>query len=343
MKNPEMKSGAAMQSDNQIAVVTGANGFVGSHLVDALLARGYAVRCIVRGNSVLKWLHNKNVEICAIGLESIVELKKAFRGVHYIFHIAGVVKSKSEAGYFTGNVDATRNVLEAALEAGSQLNKVLVTSSQTASGPSIDEALKQEDDPCVPITTYGRSKLAQEELTRTYFDRLPCVICRPPAVYGERDTEIFIFFKTFSKGVTTTIGFDEKKISLIHISDLTRGLILAAETPAAASQTYFITSKDVYTWDEIIEVTAKVFGKKALQFKIPHAIVYSIAGIAQFLALFSKQAATLNIEKARDITQHAWICSPVKAAREIGFTQEIGLEQGIRRTVEWYRAQGWIA
>ena len=328
--------------NNPIAVVTGSNGFVGSHLVDHLLEMNYTVRCITRKTSDLKWLKGKKVEIYDCGLFDKEGLRKAFDNADYIYHVAGVVKAKKPEGYFRGNVDPTKSLLETAMEFRHTIKRFLIVSSQTAAGPSYNEKPVDEEDKPHPITTYGRSKLAQERLAAEYMDRLPVTICRAPAVYGERDTEIFIFFQTFARGLFTTIGFDKKLLSLIHVSDLARGFRLAAENPVAAGKIYFISSEKFYTWEEIGEITKNVMKKKPLRVNVPHFIVYFIAAIAQFFALFSKKPATLNLEKARDITRHAWICSTQKAVKEIGYHQELTLEEGIMRTVKWYKEAKWL-
>jgi dihydroflavonol-4-reductase len=329
-------------NNNSIAVVTGANGFVGSHLVDLLLSKNYFVRCITRKTSDLKWLKGKNVEIHDCGLMNKDGLRAAFKDAEYIYHVAGIVKAKKPEDYFKGNVDTTRVLLETALEHKEKLKRFLFVSSGTAAGPSPDGKPVTEDMEAKPLTTYGRSKLAAEELVKTYKDNLPVTICRAAAVYGERDTEIFIFFKTFSRGLMTTIGFDKKLVSLIHVADLARGLYLAATNEKTAGETYFITSEKPSSWEEVGDATQKVLNKKPLTIKIPHPAVYGIAGIAQFFAIFSSKPATLNIEKARDITQKAWISSPDKAFKDFGFLQEISLEEGIKRTIEWYKQVKWI-
>jgi dihydroflavonol-4-reductase len=328
--------------NNPIAVVTGANGFVGSHLVDYLLSRNYTVRCITRKTSDLKWLQGKDVEIYDCGLFDKEGLRKAFNSAEYVYHVAGVVKAKNPEGYFKGNVDPTKSLLETAVEFRDIIKRFLIVGSQTAAGPSYDGKPVDEADAPHPITTYGRSKLAQEKLAGEYMDRLPVTICRAPAVFGERDTEIFIFFQTFAKGLFTTIGFDEKLLSLIHVSDLVRGFLLAAENPVAAGKIYFISSEKFYTWEEIGEITKKVMKKKPLHIKVPHFIVYFMAAIAQFFAFFSSKPATLNLEKARDITRHAWICSTQKAVNEIDYHQEVTIEEGIERTVRWYKEVNWL-
>ena len=328
--------------NNKTVVVTGANGFVGSHLVDLLLNKGYKVRCIVRKTSNLKWLEKKNVEIHDCGLFDLQGIEKVFDGADYIYHVAGVVKSKKPEGYFKGNVDTTKNLLDAALKYKDKIKKFLVVSSQTATGPSLNGQPVNEETVCRPITTYGKSKLAEEDLVKSYMDKLPVTICRAPAVFGERDTEILIFFKTFSKGLMTTIGFDKKKISLIHVADLVNGFRLAAESEKSSGETYFISSEKYYTWEEIGETTSKVLDKKALHVKVPHTIVYSIAAFAQLFTGLSNKPATLNIEKARDITQNSWTCDTGKAVRSLNYHQEITLEEGIKRTCEWYKQMKWL-
>ena len=329
-------------SNKQIAVVTGGTGFVGSHLVDHLLDKGYEVRCITRKSSDLKWLKDKDVKIFDCGLYNKEALREIIQDADYVYHVAGVVKSKTKEGYFRGNVDTTRTLIEATLESNSNLKRFLVVSSQTVTGPSLDGKPVNEETDCRPITTYGKSKLEEEKLVLSFKDKLPITICRAPAVYGERDTEIFIYFKTFSKGLTTTIGFNEKKLSLIHVLDLVNGFYLAATNEKSKSQIYFISSEEFYTWPQINNITSKIIGKKPIVIKVPHFLVYAIAAVAQFAAMFSPKPATLNIEKAKDITQQYWICDTSKAVRELGYRQNISIEEGIKRTIEWYKKMNWI-
>ena len=328
--------------NKEIAVVTGANGFVGSHLVDLLLEKGYKVRCITRKSSNLKWLEGKDIEIHDCGLFDKEGLNKALKDSNYIFHVAGVVKSKTPEGYFKGNVETTRNLLDVSLNYSDSIKRFVVVSSQTVTGPSLDGKPVTEETECRPITTYGKSKLEEEKVALTYSHKLPITICRAPAVYGERDTEIFIYFKTFSKGLTTTIGFNKKVLSLIHVTDLVNGIYMSSKSQKAEGQTYFISSEKYYTWPEINSITANVIGKKAVIAKVPHFLVYTIAAIAQFFAIFSKNAATLNLEKAKDITQQYWVCDTSKAIKDFGYKQNISAEDGIRRTIEWYKKMKWI-
>jgi nucleoside-diphosphate-sugar epimerase len=326
----------------EIAVVTGGNGFVGSHLVDFLLEQNFTVRCITRKSSDLKWLKGKDVEIIDSGLFDKEGLRKAFAGASYLYHVAGVVKSKRKEGYFKGNVETTRTLLETAVEFKDSFKKILIVSSQTAGGPSLDGEPVDEAMEPRPITTYGRSKLEKEKVAKQFMNELPITICRAPAVYGERDTEILIFFKTYHIGIFTTIGLDIKRINLIHVKDLVRGLYLATLSERTKGEIYFIGSEKFYTWEEIGNVTEKSLNRHALHIIVPHFLVYGIAAVAHFFSHFSNKAATLNLEKARDITQKDWICSSQKAFDHFGYKQEISLEEGIKRTVAWYKEMKWI-
>jgi dihydroflavonol-4-reductase len=308
-----------------------------------LLTKDFEVRCIVRKSSNLRWLKNKNVIIFDCGLFNKDGIRKAFNGANYIFHVAGVVKAKNEAGYFRGNVEATKVLLEVAEKFKENIKKFLIVSSQTVSGPSssINKPVNEETE-CKPLTTYARSKLKQEQVTLAFKEIFPVTICRAPAIYGERDTEIFIYFQVFNRGLTTMIGFDKKELSLLHVADLVEGLYLAAISDKANGEIYFISSEKFYTWDEVGQITSKVLNKKAFRIRLPHFIVFTVAAFAQFFAMFSSKPATLNIEKAKDLTQRYWTCDTSKAIHDLGYSQKISIEEGIKRTCDWYKQMKWI-
>lgn len=326
-----------------IISITGATGFIGSHLVDRLLAAGHTVRVLVRASSNLQWLKDKPVTFVSGDITDERTLAPFLEGADFVYHVAGVVKARDRAGYFAGNEGATRAMLETAGRVAPDLKRFLFVSSQTAAGPATSLATPtNEDMPCHPITTYGESKLAAEQAVREYFDEFPCTIVRPPAVYGPRDTEIFIYFQTVARGLNSMIGFDDKRLSLVHVEDLVSGIILAAESERAIGETYFIASDEYYSWPQVGTVTAAALGRSTFTVRLPHAIVFTVAALAQAAASLTGKAATLNLEKARDITQRYWICDVSKARHELGYTQQYPLERGIPHTIAWYREQGWL-
>ena len=324
------------------ALITGATGFVGSHLVDKLLEKHYEVYCLRRKTSSTKWLDGKNVRFVDGDLFSNEVLEKCIKEMDYIFHVAGVVKAKTKEGFFHDNYESTKNLLEITNRVSPNIKKFIFVSSLAASGPAKTEKPTDENTKPDPITTYGLSKLKAEEEVLKYKDKFPITIISPPAVFGPRDAEILIYFKTFSRGLNSVIGFDAKYLSLVYVEDLADGIILAAESNAADGQKYFLSFDKAYNWDEIGDITSKLLGKRAIKIRLPHSVVYSVGYLAELFSTFSRKPATLNLEKCKDITQLRWICSNEKAKKELGFKPKFTLEESFKKTIDWYKEMEWI-
>lgn len=325
-------------------LVTGATGFIGSHVADKLLEKGYEVRCIARKSSNLRWLENKNIEIVSASLDDKATLEKAVEGVDYIYHIAGLTFARDYDEFLKGNRDATKNLLEVAHKVVPYLKRFLFVSSQTVAGPSKSlQVPKDETMECTPITSYGKSKKAAEDEVLKYKDKLPFTVVRAPAVYGPRDTAIFDIFKTVKAGIGTMVGFNDKYISLIHSDDLSRGIIQAAESENAIDQIYFISSEEFYNWKQLIDTIAQTMNKKfVLKIRLPHFVVLTVAAISEFFGKFSAKPPVFNYEKGIDFIQDYWICSTSKAVLEIGYKQMMSLEDGMKNTIDWYKNNKWL-
>ncbi len=323
-------------------LVTGATGFIGSHLVALLLSKGHHVRCLVRKTSNLVWLKDLPVEYIEGDVFDDAVLRKAVSDIDYIYHSAGLTKAKTRDEYFRANAEGTRRLLDAAAAAAPGLRRFLHVSSQAAAGPSpTKDPITEEVEPH-PITNYGRSKLQSEIECASFAGRLRYTICRPPVVYGPRDKDVFEFFQTMNRGLQPMVRFSDSYVSFIHVRDLIRGIVLAAESEKAVGQTYFISSSRVYSWKEIGDASRAALGKWALRLRIPAIGVYAVTSVAELLAKFSPRPALINMEKARDMVQPYWTCDSSKAKRDFGFEQEVSLEEGVADTVRWARAQGWL-
>lgn len=326
------------------ALVTGGTGFIGSQTVDYLLERGYQVVCTVRRSSNLRWLKDKPVELVQASLSDKESLVRAMDGVDYVFHIAGQTAAKNDEEFLRANRDGTESLLKAIEIAKPNLKRFLYCSSLTVSGPAkcLEEPIT-EDMPLNPITAYGRSKKAAEELVYRYFDTLPITIVRPHAVYGPRDEDILDIFKAVNKGLGTLIGFDKKYVSLVHSYDLCRGIIDAAEAPNTLKQAYNLSSERPYTWEEVLPAMSKALGaKRYFALKIPHSVVLSAAYLTEFAGKFMKNPPVFNYEKGKDFIQKYWISSVQKAKKDFGYEQKISLEEGMKITAEWYKKMGWL-
>ena len=323
-------------------LVTGANGFVGSHLVEGLLDKGYQVRCLVRKTSNLKWLSGLKVEYAYGDISEKDSLKEAVRNVDIIIHSAGLTKAKTREEYFKANAEGTRNLMETCLKENPKLQRFVYISSQAATGPGEDEQPKDEAAPCRPVSYYGESKLEGEKIVTGYSSKFPVTIIRPPAVYGPRDTDMLGFFKVVKNGFRISFGKGESYISLVYVKDLVDGILLAAENTKAIGQTYFIADDRVYSWREAFHIIAGALNKKTVPLRIPKSIVFLLAFFSEnFYRLIGKTPA-FNTQKAKEITQRYWGLNVSKAKSELGFIPKFTLERGAAETVRWYKENGWL-
>jgi dihydroflavonol-4-reductase len=323
-------------------IVTGGTGFIGSHTVEQLLADGFRVRCLVRPRQInLRWLQGLPVDFVKCDLLNSTSVLESIQDAEYIIHIAGTTKAKHKSEFYTGNVATTNNLLFAASQM-KNLKKFCFISSLTAVGPSATGIPLNEKALCNPITAYGKSKLEAELLCHNYSDKLPIVIIRPPAVFGPRDTDILELFKWVSHGVKPVLGSSAKTLSLVYAPDLAKGIIRATLHEKTAGETYNIADPIIFTFASIMDYLATFVHKRTIQVHLPKGLVYSMAGITQFISFWGKKPAVLNIEKARDLLQTHWVCDPRKIQDHIGFQTSTSIYDGVDKTFRWYKDKGWL-
>lgn len=324
--------------------ITGATGFVGSHVADYFAAQGFNVFCNVRKSSDLSWVNNKGYKLIEASLSDKLSLDSAVKNMDYVVHIAGVVAAKNYDEYLKANLHGTMNLANACLNSNPNLKRFLHVSSQTASGPAKSyEHPTTEKDEMNPITAYGRSKKESELALHKIMDKLPITIVRPPAVYGPRDKAIMSVFQAVNMGIGTLIGSDTKYVSLVHVHDLARGIYLATLNEKAINQTYYISSEEFYNWNQLIDIMKTAFNKKTVvKLKLPHPLVMTLGNISELVGKAFGTVPVFNHDKAIDFIQKYWICSPEKAVRELNYKQEVRIEEGIESTFRWYKENNWL-
>ncbi|UCD64779.1 MAG: SDR family NAD(P)-dependent oxidoreductase [Candidatus Zixiibacteriota bacterium] len=330
-----------MPESKQSILITGANGFVGSRLCRTFLDNGFNVIAGVRKNADLRQLRGLEVpfrygDICIA--ESLGEM---VAGVDYIVHNAGLVKAKSEEHFFEVNEQGTGNLFEAIIRRNPDARRVIYISSAAAAGPSQGGVARAEDDPPAPLTEYGRSKLAGERTALSYADKLNVLAVRPPAIYGPGDREILSFFLAASLRIKPYIGSTRRKMQLVYVDDLCRGVLLAVSARAESGRVYYIAENRAYMMKELIKILGKTCGKSAVPLYVPSPVFRLIASFSERIMKSLNLTPMLTVEKANELLA-SWEVSTSRAEKELGYTSQVPFEEGARETFRWYRTEGWL-
>jgi len=323
-------------------LVTGANGFIGSHLTEALIARGYQVRCMVRRSSDLTHIRTLPVEWALADLAQPESLRQACRGVDAVCHCAGITRALDEATFLRINALPVRHLAQTCAEENPALSRFLLLSSMAAAGPSAaKQAPIDEARPPAPLTWYGKSKLEAERALLQWADRLPVTIVRPVATFGPRDRDFLAYFRLAKLGLSPRLGRSERLASLIYVHDLVSLLLLVLEDSRAVGQTYFGTA-EIYPFTDIYAAISSALGTRSLSVTLPMAILTPIAMTARVQAWLTGRPALLNSQRVIDLRQPYWTCSGEKARTELGFAAHHELRSAMQQTAAWYAANGWL-
>jgi dihydroflavonol-4-reductase len=324
------------------ALVTGAAGFIGSHLVAALLQRGVQVRCLVRPTSHLTWVKGLPVEIICGDCQEKDSLKPGVKDVDLVFHLAGATRAIDANAYFEANALGTENLVQACLEHNTRLKKFIYLSSQAAAGPARDGGRKKESDPCFPVSPYGMSKRRGEELALAQAQELPLLILRPAAVYGPRDKAFLFLFQCLAKRIKLSISGGVEHLSLCSVQDLVGGILLAAETRTNNGEIFFLSDGQDYRIEEINDIFAQAMGVTTFRLRLPPPVLIGIAAVAEYFAQVTGKPALIGRSRAEEMIQPNWLCDITKARTLLGFEPQISLARGAKLTFDWYRKENWL-
>jgi nucleoside-diphosphate-sugar epimerase len=320
--------------------LTGATGFVGGHVVDRLLARGDSVTALVRSPARAAGLAARGVRLVEGDLHDLPALHAGVAGADVVLHLAALTGAVNEAEFLTANRDGTANVLTAA--STSPLHPRLVyVSSMAAGGPARRGVPKRDDSDDHPVTMYGRSKLAGELMLRG--SPHPCVILRPPTVYGPRDRDnLLAVFKVARTGFAPVFGDGTMELSAIHVADLAEACLAAATAPAVVGGTYYVNHPEVTTSGELVRQIGRTLGRRVRLIGIPEWLARGILALTGGAAALFQWKTILRADKANEFYQEAWTGDPAPFAAATGWQATLDLQRGLAETCAFYRKAGWL-
>jgi nucleoside-diphosphate-sugar epimerase len=322
-------------------LITGANGFIGYHLLTRCIIEGYSVVAATRASSEVGHLRGLLLRFVHPEYEDEAMLKKMLveERIDYVVHAAGITRAKNSEEYNKVNATYTRNLARASCESG--IKKFIFLSSLAALGPILydDEHPIKEDKQPSPVTAYGKSKLLAEQ----YIGEISLqqqIILRPTAVYGPREKDLFILFKTLARWIEPYIGRGKQWLSFIHADDVASVVIQALNSEI--SGIYNLSDGGKYDKYELSASIKRGMGSKALRIHFPMSIARFIATILEQLYKNNDKAPTLNREKLAELTAQNWHCSIDRVRTDLGFEPKYNLYSGIEETVNWYKKNNWL-
>lgn len=320
-------------------LITGASGFIGRRLRDALLSANTDVVAIRRRGSPEAEV-GRSVVADYQDVDGLTEILASERP-SYVLHVAGVTKGRTYADFQSGNVTPTRSLLQALRRAELRVERFVHVSSLAAYGPSRVEAPLSETDSPQPIEHYGRSKLEAERVVENEAGSVPWTIVRPAGVYGPGDVDYFNLFQSAMRGWNVFFGNRDRWMSLIYVDDCVRAILQSANRPQTLGKGYFVAQDEAVTWQRFQNEIVEAVPRKVRTLDLPGGLVSLGALGGELATLVDRKPRLLNFQKLKMGAQRAWTCNSDAAKTDFDFDARIGLSEGIRRTHDWYSRQGW--
>jgi len=324
-------------------LVTGASGFLGSHVAEQLASQGHEVRLLLRRTSNRRFLTAFSFEVATGDVTDRASLLSAVAGIDAIVHTAGLVKARNEAEFQAVNSQGTANLLAAITQATPTLKRFVHVSSLAAHGPSDDGASQPAAAAANPVSAYGRSKLAGERFVRESAIAARAIVFRPPVIFGPRDAALVPFFRLARMRVAPLLMGGHNRISIVYVEDVARAIVQATTAEAdVGGKTYCPEDGRVHTWRDLLAAVEEAVGHSALRISAPRWAFDGAALASEAFGFAARRAVSLTRDKVREMAQRHWVCSSEELQRDLGWSARVDIREGARLTAEWYRREGWI-
>jgi nucleoside-diphosphate-sugar epimerase len=333
-------------------LITGAGGFIGTHLARALVERGERVTGLVRNPPHAEPLRTMGVEPTVGDVTDQETLRGAVAGKQVVYHLAGRTSGLRQREFMEVNAEGVRNLLEVVAQQA-EPPVVVSVSSLAAAGPSPRGRLRVPGDPYCPVSFYGRSKRAGEAIAEQFADRVPITVVRPSIVFGPGDRLALPLFAVPDRWrVHLVPGYLPNRFSMIHVADLVELLIRAAErgkrlecdTPGRTSRPgyYFAAGDEHPTYYELGRLLAKALGHRVRVIPVATVGVWITALMNELAHGLLGRKVDINLDKAREALAGSWACSVESTYADLGYRPPRSLLERLTETAAWYRAEGWM-
>jgi nucleoside-diphosphate-sugar epimerase len=326
-------------------LITGASGFIGSFIVEEALSRGFEVWAAVRKSSSHQFLKDERIHFIELNLSSQEALHQQLAGhqFDYVVHAAGVTKCLDKRDFFRINTEGTKHLVSALLALRMPLRRFVYISSLSIMGAIREqqpyEEIRESDTPR-PNTAYGESKLLAEQWLDT--QPIPYIILRPTGVYGPRERDYFMMAKSIQSHTDFAVGFQQQDITFVYVSDVVQAVFLALEK-GKTGRRYFLSDGEVYQSAAFSNYIRRELGNPWwIRITAPLWLLRVITFVGEYVGRLTGKVTALNNDKYYIMRQRNWRCDITPARQELGYEPQVKLEEGVRRSIKWYRENGWL-
>lgn len=323
-------------------LVIGAGGFIGGFIAEEGLRRGMDVTVAVRKSTSRRYLTDPRLHFLVLDYDDPTSLTATFERStpwDYVIYNLGATKAVNYGDFKRVNFEYLRRICEVLKSTGRAPKRLLFMSSLSAIGPGDEKNYTPLDANTVPApnTRYGQSKIMAEQYLE-HMAGIPYIIFRPTGVYGPHEQDYLMMVKCIDSHFDFGVGFRRQMLTFIYVEDLVRAMFDALES-GVENRTYIISEPRAYTQKEFRAIVADALGKKwVIPVRLPLWAAWVASAAAEKIARWQMKASTLNTDKFRIMRQRNWNADISTAVDEFGFNPQVDLREGIRRTVEAYRA-----
>ena len=327
-------------------LITGASGFIGSFIVEEALRQGFETWAVVRKSSSRSFLQDERIHFIELNLSSEEQLKEQLKEhqFDYVVHAAGVTKCLHKEDFFRINTEGTKNLVRALIALQMPLKRFVYISSLSIMGAIREEQPYQEireSDKAQPNTAYGKSKIEAEEWLDTV-KGLPYVILRPTGVYGPRERDYFMMAKSIQAHTDFAVGFKQQDITFVYVTDVVQAVFLALEK-GQTGRRYFLSDGEVYQSSTFSDLIRKELGNPWwIRITAPIWLLRVITFCGEYIGHMTGKVTALNNDKYYIMRQRNWRCDIEPARQELGYAPKVKLAEGVHRSIQWYKKNGWL-